>query len=94
MITSTLLENWKKNPVKHESDIYTNCDWCFCYSNYRIIKETEGLRSWRTIGNHPSDSIIEKDQYWEESWRLVETCCHSNSSERPSAKTDVKSSNE
>ena len=24
------------------------------------------------------------------SWRLEETCCHSNSSERPSAKTDVK----
>ena len=26
--------------------------------------------------------------------RLEETCCHSNSSEWPSAKTDVKNSNE
>ena len=26
--------------------------------------------------------------------RVLETCCHSNSSERPSAKTDVKNSNE
>ena len=29
-------------------------------------------------------------KYWEESCRLEETCCHSNSSEKPSAKTDVK----
>ena len=27
-----------------------------------------------------------------ESWRLEETCCHSNSSERPSAIADVKNS--
>ena len=33
-----------------------------------------------------------RPKYWEESWRLEETCCHSNSSERPSAKTDVKNS--
>ena len=26
--------------------------------------------------------------------RVLKTCCHSNSSERPSAKTDVKNSNE
>ena len=25
-------------------------------------------------------------------WRLEETCCHSNSSEKPSANTDVKNS--
>ena len=31
---------------------------------------------------------------WEESWRLEETCCYSISSERPSANTDVKNSNE
>ena len=30
--------------------------------------------------------------YWEESWRLEETCCHSNSSEKTSANTDVKNS--
>ena len=31
-------------------------------------------------------------EYIEESWRLEEICCHSNSSERPSAKTHVKNS--
>ena len=28
----------------------------------------------------------------DESWRLEETCCHSKSSEKPSANTDVKNS--
>ena len=32
----------------------------------------------------------EQPEYWEESWRLEETCCHSNSSEKLSAKTDMK----
>ena len=32
----------------------------------------------------------ERPEYWEESWRLEETCCLSNSSERTSAHTDVK----
>ena len=35
------------------------------------------------------ETIIEN---WEESCRFEEICCHSNSSERPSAKTDVKNS--
>ena len=30
--TSTYLGNWKKT-MEHEGDIYTNCDWYFCYSN-------------------------------------------------------------
>ena len=35
-----------------------------------------------------------RPEYWEESWRLEETCCHSISSVRPSAYTDVENSNE
>ena len=31
-------------------------------------------------------------EYWEASWRLKETCCHSNSSEKPSAYADLKNS--
>ena len=34
----------------------------------------------------------ELSEYWEESWRLEATCCHSKSSEKPSAATDVKNS--
>ena len=32
----------------------------------------------------------ERPEYWEEFGRLEKTCCHSNSSERPSANADVK----
>ena len=31
-------------------------------------------------------------EYWDESWRLEETCCHSNSSEKPLTNSDVKNS--
>ena len=41
-------------------------------------------------GNHPNNSIIENGQNTEKC--LEKTCCHSNSSEKPSAKTDVKNS--
>ena len=34
----------------------------------------------------------DRSEYWEQSWRLGETCCHSNSSEKPSAGADVKNS--
>ena len=34
----------------------------------------------------------ERPEYLEVSWRLEEICCHSNSNEKPSANTDVKSS--
>ena len=36
----------------------------------------------------------ERPEYWEESWRLEETRCHLNSSERPSANAGVKNSYE
>ena len=36
----------------------------------------------------------ERPEYGEESWRLEETCFHSNSSERSSANADVKNSQE
>ena len=35
----------------------------------------------------------DRPEYWEESWRLEETCCHSDTSERPSANSDVKNTN-
>ena len=55
--------------IEHESDNNTNCDWCFWYSNSRIIKGTGGLGSWRSIGDHPNDSIIENGQNTEKNPR-------------------------
>ena len=76
--------------MEHEGDNYTNCDWCFCYSHQRIIKETwmqEG--EWRPF---KQQHLWDRLEYWAESWRIVKTCFHLNFSERPSAKTDVKNS--
>ena len=79
--------------MEHEGDNYTNRDWCFWYSHQSIIKGTGGLGGRRTRRDHPNYNIFEKrPEYWDESWKHEETCCLSNSSERPSAKTDVKKS--
>ena len=39
-----------------------------------------------------SGGFWERPEYLEESWRFEETCYHWNSSEKPSAKTNVKNS--
>ena len=52
-----------------------------------LLKGLEDLEVGGRVGHYWDWPV-----YWEESWRLEETCCHSNSSERPSAKTDVKNS--
>ena len=46
--------------MEHAGDNYTN--WCFWNSNKRITKETGGLGSWQTSGDHPNYSIIENSQ--------------------------------
>ena len=56
------------------------------------------MMTWKlTDGrDYPNDSIAKNGQNSETSpgdlWRLEEPCCHSNSSEKPSANTDVKNS--
>ena len=80
-----------KKTMEHEGDNYTNCDWCFWYSNYRTIKRN--WRTWKLSDKWRPSKLThywKHPEYWEESLRLDETCCHSNSNERPSAKTDMK----
>ena len=72
-----------KKTVEHEGDDYTNNNWCSWYSHQKIDRGTGGLRNKRMSGDHPNYCIIEIGQ---ESWRLEETCCHSKSNEKPSAK--------
>ena len=38
----------QKKKKKHESDNYTNCNWCARYSQQRIDKGTRGLGNKRT----------------------------------------------
>ena len=52
----------------------------------------KGLEDWKLEDKlRPFRIQHYKDwlEYWEESWRLEETCCHSDSSERPSTNADV-----
>ena len=59
-----------------------------------LLKGTGGFGNKGTSGDYLHYYIIGNGQkYWEEFWRLVETSCHSSSSERPSANTNVKNSN-
>ena len=55
-----------KKIMEHESDNYTNRDYCFWYSNQRIIKKiikkTGGLGGWSTSRDHPNYNIIEDGQ--------------------------------
>ena len=53
--------------MEHDGDTYTNFDWCFCYSNYRITKGTGGLGGRRMSGHHPNYYIIEIGQNTEKS---------------------------
>ena len=55
-----------------------------------INKETGGLRNQRMNGDHPKYSIIDIGQNTEKSPGVFEeTCCHLNSSERPSANANL-----
>ena len=57
-----------------------------------VIKESvPGLEDLEITRDYPNYRITEINQNTDKSsWRLEETCSHSNFSERPSANTDVK----
>ena len=91
--TSTLLGNWKKL-WNMKVTIIPIVIGAFGTVTKGLLKGLEDLEisgRWR-----PSKQLHywERPEYWEESWILEETCCHSISSERPSAYADVKNSNE
>ena len=48
----------KKQTTEHESDNYTNRDWCFWYSHQGIIKGPGGLGNKRKSRDHPNYYII------------------------------------
>ena len=75
-----------QNNMEHNGDGGTNCNWCARYSLQRTWKLED---KWT-----PSklQHCWDWPEYWEESWKLEETCCHSDSSEKPSVKDDVENS--
>ena len=52
-------------------------------------EDLEKEDEWRP---YQQQHYLDRPEYWEESWRLEKTCCHSNSSEKPSANAGVKNS--
>ena len=53
--------------MEHESDNYTNCNWCSWYSHQRIGTRTGGLGNNWTGGGCPNYSIVEIGQNTEKS---------------------------
>ena len=57
----------------------------------------KGLEDWKLADEWRPTKLLhysERSEYWEEYWRLEETCCHSHSCETASANADVKNSDE
>ena len=87
------LDKEQKKKMEHKRDNYISHDCYFWYNHQRIIKRTRGLGKqedyWRASKHL---QYRERPEYVEVSWRLEETCCLSDSCERPSADADVKNS--
>ena len=63
--------------MEHESNVYTNCDWCSWYSQQKIDTMTGGFGKKKTSGDHPNYYIIGNGQNTENSpgdlWKLAVT---------------------
>ena len=55
-----------------------------------LLKGLEDLEVGDRVETTKQQHYWKRPEYWEESWKLEETCCHSISSEIPSAYADVK----
>ena len=89
--TWTLLGNWKKLWNMEVTIILIEIG-TFGTITKGLLKGLEDLEVGGRVEKSKLQRYWERPEYWEELWRLEETCCHLNSSERPSAKTNVKNS--
>ena len=55
-----------------------------------LLKGLEDLEVGGRVETIQTTALLRTARIRDESWRLEETCCYSNSSEKPSANTDVK----
>ena len=77
-----------KKTAEHESNVYTNYNWCSWYSHQMIIKATGGLGNKRTRGDHLNYYTIEIGQNTEKSPGELRRL--SVTQTQPSAKSNVK----
>ena len=59
-----------------------------------LLKELEDLEVGGRVETIQTTALLRTVKILRRSWRLEETCCHTDFSEKPSAIADVKSSNE
>ena len=59
-----------------------------------LLKVLEDLETGGWVETIQNTTLLRMPEYWGETWRPQEICCHSKSSERPSANIDVKNSDE
>ena len=57
-----------------------------------LLKGLEDLEGGGRVETIQTTALLRTARSWDESWRLEKTFCHSNSSEKPSADSDVKNS--
>ena len=57
-----------------------------------LSKRLEDLEVGGRVDTIQTTALLRTTRLLRRTWRLEETCCHSNSSERPSANTDMKNS--
>ena len=77
----------------HESDNYTNHDWRFCYSRQILLKVLQDLEIRRRVETIQTTCIIENGKYTEKgTWDLKKLAV--TQTDRPSANTDMKKSQE
>ena len=59
-----------------------------------LLKGLEDLEVGRRAETIQTTALLKTARILRRVWRLEETCCHANSSEKPLANADVKNSNE
>ena len=55
-----LARDLKKKTVEPEGDHYTNCDGCFWYSNYRLLKGLEDLEVGGRVETIQTTALLRK----------------------------------
>ena len=74
-----------KKTIEHEVTIIPIANGAFGTVTKGLLKGPEDLEVGSRVKTIQTTALLKTARYWEESWRLEETCCHSVSSEIPSA---------
>ena len=65
--------------MDYESDSDTDFNWRTRYSHQRIVKEAVNLEIKEKRSLSKLKYSWYRQEYWEESWKVEDTCCNSDS---------------